>query len=167
MNMIVAVDEKWAIGKNGGLLTPLPEDMKFFRKTTLDSVVIMGRKTLFSFPGNKPLKNRINIIITKNRDFKTEDAAVVNTVEEAVKEAEKYDKPVFVIGGGSIYRQMLKYCDTAYITKIYKIFDDADTFIDNLDKLGEWRIVEESEIKEYNGTKFRFLTYKKDRGALK
>lgn len=167
MNFIVAADEKWGIGKNCGLLTPLPEDMSFFRATTMDSVVIMGRKTLFSFPNHKPLKNRVNIIITHNPDFKVEGAIVVGTVEEAVKEAQKYNKKVFVIGGGSVYRQMLKYCDTAYITKIEKTFDDADTFIDNLDNMNDWEIVESSETKEYNGTKFKFLTYKRDRGVLK
>ncbi|MCI1931655.1 MAG: dihydrofolate reductase [Clostridia bacterium] len=161
MNMIVAVDEKWAIGKDGGLLTPLPEDMKFFRKTTMDSVVIMGRKTLFSFPNHKPLKNRVNIIITRTPEFKSEGAVIVRSIEEAAEEAEKYNKNIFVIGGGSVYCQMLKFCDTAYVTKIEKVFDGADTFIYNLDKMDEWEIVESSDIKEYNGTKFKFVTYKR------
>lgn len=157
---IVAADKKWGIGVNGDLLTPLPEDMKFFRETTKNSVVIYGRKTLDSFPASQPLKNRINIVITRNDDFKCEGAIVVHSVEEAVEESKKYDdKNVFVIGGGTIYRQMLKYCDKAYITKIDKVFENADTFIDNLDELKEWHIVDESEEKEYNGTKFKFVTY--------
>lgn len=162
MIMIVAADEKWGIGKNGDLLTPLPEDMKFFREKTRDSVVILGRKTLESFPDGKPLKNRVNIVISRQENIPVEGIVKVSSVEEAAEEAKKYEgKNVFVIGGGTIYRQMLKYCDTAYITKIEKIFDDADTFIDNLDELDEWEIVEKSDIKEYNGTKFSFVTYKR------
>ena len=162
MIMIVTADEKWGIGKNGDLLTPLPEDMKFFREKTRDSVVILGRKTLESFPDGKPLKNRVNIVISRHENIPVEGIIKVSSVEEAAEEAKKYEgKNVFVIGGGTIYRQMLKYCDTAYITKIEKIFDDADTFIDNLDELDEWKIVEKSNIKEYNGTKFSFVTYKR------
>ena len=162
MIIIVAADEKWGIGKNGDLLTPLPEDMKFFREKTRDSVVILGRKTLESFPDGKPLKNRVNIVISRQENIPVDGIIKVSSVEEAAEGAKKYEgKNVFVIGGGTIYRQMLKYCDTAYITKIEKIFDDADTFIDNLDELDEWKIVEKSDIKEYNGTKFSFVTYKR------
>ena len=162
MIMIVAADEKWGIGKNGDLLTPLPEDMKFFREKTRDSVVILGRKTLESFPDGKPLKNRVNIVISRQENIPVEGTIKVSSVEEAAEEAKKYEgKNVFVICGGTIYRQMLKYCDTAYITKIEQIFDDADTLIDNLDELDEWKIVEKSDIKEYNGTKFSFVTYKR------
>lgn len=162
MKMIVAADEKWGIGIKGGLLTPLPEDMKFFRSTTKDSVVIMGRKTLESFPDGKPLKNRVNIVISTREDLNTEGIIKVSSIEEAVEKSKDYpDKNVFVIGGGTVYRQMLKYCDTAYITKIEKIFDDADTFIDNLDEIDDWKIVEKSGTKEYNGTKFSFVTYKR------
>ena len=124
MKMIVAADEKWAIGINGDLLTPLPEDMKFFRETTMNSVVILGRKTLETFPGGNPLKNRINIVISRQENLDKEGIVKVSSVEEAVEESKKYsDKEVFVIGGGTIYRQMLKYCDTAYITKIEKTFE--------------------------------------------
>lgn len=122
MIMIVAADKNWGIGVNGDLLTPLPEDMKFFREKTQNSVVIYGRKTLESFPGAQPLKNRVNIVITTNPTFECEGVTVVHSVEEAAKEAEKYaDKNVFVIGGGTIYRQMLKYCHKAYITKIDRV----------------------------------------------
>lgn len=162
MIMIVAVDKKWGIGIKGDLLMSLPEDMKFFREKTLDSVVIYGRKTLESFPNGKPLKNRINIVITTNKDFVCEDAIVVHSLEEASEKAKEFsDKEVFVIGGGTIYRQMLKYCDKAYITKIDRVFEQADTFIDNLDELDRWNIIEESDVKEYEGTKFKFVTYEK------
>ncbi|MGE4213419.1 MAG: dihydrofolate reductase [Anaerotignaceae bacterium] len=162
MIMIVAADEKWGIGINGDLLTPLPEDMKFFREKTRDSVIIMGRKTLLSFPNGKPLKNRVNIVITTDKNFSEEGCIVCHNIEEAVLISKNYtDKDVFVVGGGTVYRQMLKYCDTAYITKLYKTFDEADTFINNLDIMEEWVVAEESELKEYDGLNFRFVTYKR------
>ena len=162
MIMIVAADKNWGIGIKGGLLTNLPEDMKFFRETTKNSVVIMGRKTLESFPEKKPLKNRVNIVITKSGNVSGEGVIIVSSVEEAAEKAKEYaDKKVFVIGGGSVYKQMLKYCDTAYITKIDHVFENADTFIGNMDELDDWKIVEISDVKEYNGMKFNFVTYKR------
>lgn len=162
MIMIVAADEKWGIGINGDLLTPLPEDMKFFREKTKDSAIIMGRKTLLSFPNGKPLKNRVNIVITTDKNFSEEGCIICHSVEEAAEISKNYtDKEVFVVGGGTVYRQMLKYCDTAYITKILKTFDEADTFIDNLDTMEEWVVAEESELKEHNGINFKFVTYKR------
>ena len=162
MIMIVAADKNWGIGIKGGLLTNLPEDMIFFRETTKNSVVIMGRKTLESFPEKKPLKNRVNIVITKSGNISGEGVIIVSSVEEAAEKAKEYaDKKVFVIGGGSVYKQMLKYCDTAYITKIDHVFENADTFIDNMDELDDWKIVEISDVKEYNGIKFNFVTYKR------
>ena len=162
MIMIVAADKNWGIGIKGGLLTNLPEDMKFFRETTKNSVVIMGRKTLESFPEKKPLKNRVNIVITKSGNISGEGVIIVSSVEEAAEKAKEYaDKKVFVIGGGSVYKQMLKYCDTAYITTIDHVFENADTFIDNMDELDDWKIVEISDVKEYNGIKFNFVTYKR------
>ncbi len=163
MKMIVAVDEKFGIGIDGGLLTDLPEDMKFFKDKTMNSVVILGRKTLLSFPGGKPLKNRVNIIITRDKSFKAEGCIIVHSVEEAAELAKRdyAHKEIFVIGGGSVYRQMLKYCSTAYITKIYKTFEEADTFIDNLDKLPQWVVEYESDLKEHNDIKFKFVTYKR------
>ena len=163
MKMIVAADERFGIGIKGDLLTPLPEDMKFFKEKTMGSVVILGRKTLLSFPNGKPLKGRVNVVITTDKNFKEEGCVVVHSIEEAVELAKSQyaEKEIFVIGGGSVYKQMLKYCDTAYITKIYKTFEEADTFIDNLDKLSEWVVEEESDLKEYEGLTFRFVTYKR------
>ena len=161
MNLIVAVDKNWGIGKNGGLLTNLPEDMKFFRTTTADSVVILGRKTLESFPGGKPLKNRVNIVLTRNENIRADGFTVVKNTEEALFEAKKYEgKNIFVIGGESIYRQFLPYCKRAYVTKMDADFN-ADTFMENLDEKKEWQVVFESEEKEHEGLKFRFLTYEK------
>lgn len=160
MKLIVAVDKNWAIGKDGGMMWNIPEDMKFFRNTTKGGVVIMGRKTLESFPGKKPLKNRVNIVITRDSSFSPEGEAVIcHSVREAVKAAaEIKDREVFVIGGESIYRQMLPYCDTAYVTKIDREYP-ADTFFPNLDSDPQWKISRRGDTLDSNGTKFRFCTY--------
>ena len=119
MNLIAAVDRNWAIGRNGKLLVSIPQDMAYFRQMTTGKVVIMGRKTLESFPKKKPLRNRAeNIVITRQMDYQAEGATVVHSVEEALNAAARYDtRDVFVIGGGEVYRSLLPYCDTAYITR--------------------------------------------------
>lgn len=162
MNFIVAVDKNWAIGYKNDLLVSIPNDMKFFRETTTGKVVIMGKNTLESFPNKNPLKNRVNIVIALEKDYKVEGATVVYSIEEALDEAKKYDtNDVFVIGGGSIYRQMLPYCDTAYITYINNEYA-ADTFIPNLDEMqDEWYIAEESEENTYFDIEYFFRTYKR------
>lgn len=156
MNLIVAIDEKNGIGKNNNLLTHIPEDMKFFKEKTTGNVVIMGRKTLESFPNKKPLPNRVNIVITGDKEYKVNGAIVVSSIDEAISKANKFEKEIFVIGGASIYRQMLEYCDTLYVTQIYNTFD-ADTFFPEL--LNEWNIEDLSEIKEYKDVKFQFKKY--------
>lgn len=159
MNAIVAVDQNWAIGKNNQLLVKIPEDMQFFRKMTLNNIVIMGKNTLESFPGGKPLKNRQNIVVALEADYMVEGARVVHSIEDAVKAADELEeKKVFVVGGASIYAQMLPCCDTVYVTKIEKSFD-ADVFFTNLDQEGEWEIEEESQEQSYEGLKYRFCKY--------
>ena len=118
MNLIANVDRNWAIGKNNKLLVRIPDDMKFFRQTTTGKVVVMGRKTLESFPGGMPLKNRTNLVLTSDPGYRVKDAVVLHSMEELRKELEKYpDEDVFVIGGESVYRQLLPLCDVAHITK--------------------------------------------------
>lgn len=162
MNFIVAVDKNWAIGYNNDLLVSIPDDMKFFRETTTGKVVVMGKNTLESFPNKKPLKNRTNIVIALETDYKVEGATVVYSIEEALEEIRKYNsEDVFVIGGGSIYRQMLPYCDTAYITYINHEYA-ADTFIPNLDEMpDEWYIAKESDEHTYFDIEYYFRTYKR------
>ena len=161
MNLIVAVDSNWGIGKDNKLLVSIPADMKFFRTTTSGKVVIMGRKTLESFPNGLPLKNRVNIVITGNKDYKVKDGVVVHSVEEALQEAGKYPSDdVYVIGGDSIYRQMLPYCSRAHVTKIDFAYQ-ADTFFPNLDQMGEWEVTEESEEQTYFDLEYTFVTYEK------
>ena len=119
MNLIAAVDEKWAIGKNNELLVRIPAGQKCFRETTTGMVVVMGRKTLESFPNGLPLKNRTNIVLTHNPNYKVKDAIVVHSMEELHEELRKYpSEDVYVIGGEKIYRQLLDECDVAHITKI-------------------------------------------------
>ena len=149
MNIIVAVDKNWAIGKENKLLVSIPADMKFFRSTTTGKVVVMGRKTLESFPNGLPLKNRTNIVLTKDKNYKVKDAIIVHSIEEALEELKKYaSEDVYVIGGDSIYAQMLPYCDTAHVTKIDFGYE-ADAWFPNLDENEEWKIAEESEEQTY------------------
>lgn len=162
MNLIVAVDKNWAIGANNDLLISIPNDMKHFKEKTMGHIVVMGKNTLESFPNSKPLKNRTNIVIALETDYEVEGAIVVYTMEDLLKEIDKYESSeVFVIGGGSIYRQLLPYCDTAYITHIDHEFE-ADTFIPNLDEMAdEWYIAEESQKFSYEGMDYTFRTYKR------
>ena len=157
---IVAVDINWGIGCGGNLLVNIPEDKKFFREKTKDSIVIMGRKTWDSLP-IKPLPNRIN-------SFSVGENSHVITLEEAIqiiKSTTKEEK-VFIIGGGEIYKLLLPYCDTVYATKIYSRYT-ADTFFTNLDKLrNEWKITEVMEMDDetyslYDYPIYQFVTYKR------
>lgn len=162
MNLIAAVDKNWAIGCQNKLLTSIPEDMKFFRQTTTGKVVVMGRKTLESFPGKKPLKNRTNIVLTKNPSYQAEGAIVVHNEDELREELKKYDsEDIFVIGGESIYRQLLDECDKAYITKIEYAYT-ADAYFPNLDEKEEWKITAESEEHTCFDLEYFFLIYEKN-----
>ncbi len=133
--------------------------MKFFRETTTGKVVIMGRKTLESFPNGLPLKNRTNIVLTQKKDFSVRDAVIVHSVAEALAEAGKADSDdVYVIGGESVYRQMLEYCSVAHVTKLDYTYE-ADTFFPNLDEDPDWVIAAESEEKTCFDVEYRFLMY--------
>lgn len=161
MNCIVAVDHNWAIGKDNKLLVSIPADMKFFRETTSGGVVIFGRKTLETFPGGQPLKNRINIVITRNKDYNVKGATVVHSIDEALKAAEAYNsEDVYVIGGDSIYKQMLPYCDVAIVTKIDYAYE-ADTYFPNLDNDDAWVITATSEEQTYFDLEFAFTKYER------
>ena len=161
MNCIVAVDENWGIGYKNELLVSIPADMKLFREKTTGNVIIMGRKTLESFPNSLPLKNRVNIMLTKSGEASGNGEIVVHSVEEAVAEAGKYeDKEVYVIGGASIYEQFLPYVDKAYVTKIDHAYQ-ADTYFPNLDRNDEWEMTEESEEQTYFDLVYTFCVYER------
>lgn len=141
MNLIVAADKNWGIGKDGGLLCYLPEDLKYFKEKTMGSVIVYGRKTLDTFPGGKALPKRVNIMLTRDESFERENVTAVNGVDALLKELEKYaDTPVFVCGGAQIYKLLLPYCKTAYVTHMYKEFD-ADTFMPEIND--GWKKVSE------------------------
>ena len=161
MNIIVAADKNWGIGKDNKLLVSIPADMKFFRETTTGNVVVMGRKTLESFPGGLPLKRRTNIVLTKDVNYQVKDAVLVHSVEELLEELKKYDSEnVYVIGGDSVYRQLLPYCDIAHVTKIDYAYE-ADTYFPNLDEMKEWQITASSEEQTYFDLEYTFLKYEK------
>lgn len=159
MNMIVAVDKNWAIGYQNQLLNSIPEDMKFFRETTTGKVVVMGRKTLESFPNGRPLKNRVNIVITHQKDYEVPGAIVLHSVEEALEYVKQYDtKDVYVIGGAAIYEQMLPYCDVVHVTKMDYAYQ-ADTWFPNLDKMEDFVVAADSEEKTYFDLEYCFKMY--------
>ncbi len=163
MNMIVAADLQWGIGKNGDLLDNIPEDMKFFREKTMGKVVIMGGVTFLSLPNQKPLKNRTNIILSDDGSVTHPDAICFKDLDEAVNfaKANYKDEDIFFIGGASIYNQCIKYIDTAYITIIDKVYD-ADRFIPNFNELPDWHIAEEEMVKTEKGIYITFTKYIKN-----
>ena len=160
MNIIVAVDENWGIGKDNNLLTHIPEDLKYFKEKTLDKVVIMGRKTFESLPNRKPLPDRINIVLTTNLDYKI-DCIICNNKKELLDRINTYkDSDIFIIGGENVYKEFIGLCDTFFITKIYKSFD-ADKFFVNLDEMDDLEIVWSSEIHSYKGLDYQFFEYRR------
>ncbi len=161
MNIIVAVDKNWAIGKNNKMMWSIPADMRFFREKTTGHVVVMGRKTLESFPNGLPLKQRTNLILSRDKSFQVKGALVLHTMEELLEHLKQYDSSeIFIIGGESIYRQFLPYCDTAYVTRIDHAYD-ADTYFPNLDELPEWTMTEVSEEQTSFDLEFVFTKYEK------
>ena len=161
MKIIVAVDSNWGIGCDGNLLQHIPEDMKFFKEKTIGNVVVMGRETFESLPGKNPLNGRVNIVLSRNNSFKDDRLTICKSIEETFKELEKYNNDeIFIIGGETIYKQFLPYCDELYITKIKNKYK-ADRFFPNVDIMENWELVEASEVKEYKDIKYIFSRYLK------
>ena len=161
MNLIAAVDRNWAIVYKNELLVRIPEDQKWFRETTTGKAVIMGRKTLESFPNKSPLKNRLNVVITSDMNYSVPGAVVVHSIDEAVEAVRDYaDDDVYVIGGESIYRQMLPLCSTAHITKVDYAYQ-ADAHFPDLDKEEGWKITETSDERTYFDIIYEFVKYER------
>lgn len=158
---IVAVDSNFGIGFNGELLERIPDDLKRFKQLTDDSTVIMGRKTWDSLP-KKPLPNRFNIIVT-SQEHEDNDIDVKHSSMEEVKAFLELDLgiPVFIIGGGMIYRELFPYCQEVYLTRILKDHDNVDTYFPNLDEMEEWEQDECSETYDYNGVNYQYQHYRK------
>ena len=157
MNVIVAVDENWAIGKDGDQLCYIPADLKRFQKLTTGHPVLLGRKTLATFPRGRPLKNRRNLILSSQQDFAPEGGEVFHTLEAALAAA---PADTFVIGGESVYRQALDRCDTAYVTKIQKAFP-ADRYFPDLDADPAWTIAETEGPYDHEGLTYFYVTYRR------
>lgn len=161
MNLIVAVDENWAIGCKGDLLVRIPADHKMFRQETIGKVVVLGRKTMDTFPGGQPLKNRTNIVLSRNPHYEQKDALVVHSVQELLGKLKEYDtQDVYIIGGSSVYEQLLPYCDTAHVTKIDHAYE-ADSWFPNLDKDPEWEVTADSDEQYYFDLTYHFLRYER------
>ena len=161
MNVIAAVDNHWAIGYQGSLLVRIPSDQKMFREMTEGKVIVMGRKTLETFPQKQPLKNRVNIVLSRNAEFTVKGALVVHSIKELMEELKKYDEEdIFVVGGSSVYEQLLPYCDTAHITKIDYAYQ-ADAYFPNLDAMPEWELTADSDEQTYFDLEYYFLKYQR------
>ena len=161
MNIIASASSSWGIGNGNSLLFRIREDMRYFKETTTGNVVVMGRKTLDSLPDGKPLPDRVNIVLTRSRDFSRDGVTAVHSVEELMEELKKYDSEIFVIGGGEIYNMLLPYCKRAYITKI-NAEREADTFLPDLDSDSAWQIKEQSETKKSRtGLEYSFVVYER------
>ena len=158
MELIVAVYEDWGIGKDGTQPIALTADRKFFRETTKGAMVIVGRRTIEDFPGQKPLPGRINVALTR-ANAEIPGFTVCHSPEEAMELA-KTAQRAMVIGGGSIYTQLLPYCDTAYITKVHAT-PESDTFFPNLDADPAWRMEGVLQSGEENGVTYEMCLYKR------
>ena len=158
MNIIAAADKNWGIGNKGNLLTHIKEDMKFFKEHTTGNTIIMGRKTLESLPGSKPLPNRTNVVLTRNCDYNPDGVEVFHSIDEFLK-SDINKENVYVIGGESLYRELLPYCDTAYVKKVDATVSNADAFMVDLDSDSGWKVVSESEVFTEKGYDFKFVEY--------
>ena len=159
MKLIVAVDEKWGIGKNGDLLLSIPDDMQYYRATTRGKVVVMGYTTLLSLPNSKPAPARLNLVLADTPGLTISGAVVCGSMEQLHRLIGCFEPDdVFDVGGGSMYRQLLPYCHIAHITKM-RFDGEADTYIPNLDELSEWSVKTESEVKEHDGIRYSFVEY--------
>ncbi len=162
MNLIVAVDKNWAIGKNGDQFVYLSKDLQNFKNTTMGHAVILGRKTLATFPGGRPLKGRRNLVLSRDPEFRPEGAEVFADIESLLSAA---PEDAFVIGGGSVYKALLPYCDRAYVTKLDGEWE-ADTWFPDLDSDPEWKLSEVSEPMEEKETSFVFAVYERISGHV-
>lgn len=166
MKAIVNVDPNWGIGLNGKLLERIPEDMKFFKKTTLGKIVIMGRETFESMPGKAPLTGRINIVLSTRTDFNDDRVIICRSLQELFQHIKNYPcEDVFVIGGGAVYAELMPYCTEAYVTKNDRIHA-ADKYFPDLDRLDGWEMVSKSDVMSFNDINFYFTEYKNKKPVM-
>lgn len=165
MKIIFAVDRNWSIGYDGDMLFKISKDLKRFKNITIGNIIVMGRKTFESLPDQKPLVDRINIVVTRDKNYSKEGIIVVNDIEEMflkIKELNPENKmDVFLIGGGNLTKQLIDHCDFAYITKVNKNFEVYDTYIPNLDQSFNWEMVEESKRFYQDDLEYRYVNYRR------
>ena len=158
MKAIVVVDRNWAIGKNGDLLVHLPGDLRYYKEKTTGNVIVVGRKTLDSFPGGRPLPARTNIVMTTDPDFEREDCIICHSKDEVMEKLQAFDtERVFIAGGANVYEQFMDDCDEFYVTKIEEEYE-ADRFFPDLDAKG-LHVTWESEPQQERGVSYRFTIY--------
>ncbi len=158
MNAIVAVDQNWAIGRDGGQFVYLSQDLQNFKALTMGHPVILGRKTLATFPGGRPLKGRRNLVLSRDPDFHPEGAEVFHD-PDALLAAAPADS--FVVGGGAVYAALLPHCDRVYVTKLRHAFEGADAWFPDLDTDPNWQAAETSPLMEEKGIEFQYVTYRR------
>lgn len=161
MNLIVAADRNWAIGRDGDQLVRLSGDLQYFKDMTMGHAVILGRRTLSTFPGGLPLEGRLNLILSRQTGFSVPGARVFHDVDSLLTAA---PADSFVIGGGSVYRALLPRCDRAYVTKLDGVWE-ADTWFPRLDWDPEWELVQVSAPREEKGVTFTFTMYERVSGG--
>lgn len=158
--LIASADKNWGLGKENKLLKRIPEDLKRFSELTKGNIIIVGRKTLESFKDKKPLPDRTNIVLTRDKDYSCEGAVIVHDIYELIKKLDEYEGKVYVCGGASIYEQLLPYCQLALITQIDEAYE-ADTYLVNLEQIPEWTRTCVGEWQESSaGVSFRYVDYK-------
>ncbi len=161
MNLIAAVDSKWGIGNKRQLLVQIPADQKLFRQETMGKVIVLGRRTLETFPQGMPLAGRTNIILSRDPAFRVKSGIVVHSLEELLEKLKEYaTEDVYVVGGESIYQQLLPYCDTAHLTMIDHTYE-ADAHFPDLDADREWVQTQESDEQTYFDIAYTFVKYER------
>ena len=158
MNLIVAADAAWGIGKDGEQMVYIAPDLKRFRRLTSGHPILVGRKTLATFPGGRPLKGRTNIVLSRTAE-PVEGAVMARSAAEALEKAAEYPRAL-CIGGASVYRALFPHFTRVNVTKL-DITPHSDAFFPDLDADPAWRIAEESEEQEENGVRYRFLVYER------
>jgi len=161
MNLMVAVAKDWGIGCENKLLFRIPEDQKYFRATTMGKVVVMGHNTFKSLPGGKLLKDRVNIVLSKDSSLVIPNVIVCHSIDDLCQKLKSYEESdIFIIGGAVIYKELLSRCKKAYITKIDGVLE-ADTFFPNIDEMPDWKLASETPQKESDGIMYKFCVYEK------
>ncbi len=161
MNLIAAVDKNWGIGYRGRLLVKIPLDQQWFQNTTKGRIIVAGRKTLETFPNGMPLPARKNIILTENENFQIKGAQITHSVQETMELLNNYkSEDIYIVGGESIYKQFLPYCNVAYITRIDYVYE-ADAYFPNLEAMPEWRLTADSEEQTYFNLEYTFQKFER------